>query len=272
MPFSVLLDVSPAAVIIRVIMGSEVETTRNKRASRRRGIDIALVLALAPVVAAAVRIWLYSGGDSSLFLTLLRTIDIPAILIGTSILIVPSLLIFIVFALVTDRKAWEWTKENVLGNRTVGTLVVPIILVVLGYTTPWPTIVLLVSVILVAVGIFFARRAWRKKHPKDDSKEGFWERFNPDSVPMLLSIVVMFLVTQSNMWLPLERMTIDQTPEVGYVLESTGEWTTILTSDRELTVTQTSDVAEREICESSNAGTLAMLIQGGRIKNAAECD
>jgi hypothetical protein len=190
-------------------------------ASRKRITNLALIVAVAPVVAAAIRIWLYSGGDSGLFLTLLRTINVPAILIGTSILIIPSLMIIGAFALVTDRNARTQIAKRLPENKAMETIVGPIVIIVLVYTTPWVYLVMVLLVLAVAVAAFFANRAWRKRHPVDPAKERFWDRF--DSIPMLLSVVVLFLVSQSSMWLPLERVAIDQTVRVGYVLESTGE-------------------------------------------------
>jgi hypothetical protein len=106
-------------------------------------LNTALLIALIPVTAAAVRIWVYSGGDNTLFLVLLRTINIPAVLIGTMILMIPSLLtIFAVVALM-NLEAGRWTKRKLSEHRFVSNVLFPASLIVIGYTLGWKIFVVL---------------------------------------------------------------------------------------------------------------------------------
>lgn len=243
-------------------------------ARKRSRFDVAVLIALLPVVAAAVRIWMYSGGDSALFLVLLRTLNIPAVLIGTGILMVPSLLTLALIILLTDKKAREWVKKLSSNHRWLFTIVIPIFLVIVGYTISWTTFVWLTAIALVALVFFFIQRRWRKFRQRKTGVEAAQRRspIGPDSFATLFTVVAVFLVTPTNMWLPLEQVSIaGGGARVGYVLESAAEWTTILTNDRKLEIVATPKVESRAICNVPNPGTLAMLIQHGSVKGGPDC-
>jgi len=261
---------------------NRLEPTQDAVASstKRSHFDIALIIALAPVLAAAIRIWLYSGGDSATFLVLLRTINIPAVLIGTGLLFIPYLLTFIAVALVADQKARQWGKRLFSRNPGAVTIVVPIALVTVLYTTPWPTLAWIAAIVTIALIIALIRLVYAKRRNviKSTSDEKLQvarkrTRYAFDSVTVLFTLIFLYSVTQTNMWLPLEQVRIqNEATRNGYVLESTSDWTTILTFNHTLDIVKTADVESRTACNSTNAGTVAMFMQGGGLENTVDCD
>lgn len=235
----------------------------------RLRIDAAIVVALAPLVAAATRIWLYSGGDSALFLVLLRTIDIPAVLIGTTVLIIPSALIWFALILLTDPRVRYRTHAWVNGNKWAPAVIGPLIFALIAYTLPWPTIAGLSAIIACAIGYYLWRKHRKKSTPHVDKSR----RVGPDSFVSIVSVAALFLIGPSSMWLPMERIEIaGSKPQTGYVLQTDNSWTTVLTSKRAIRIVPTTKIEKRQVCSSHNPGTLAMSMQDGGVHNAADCD
>lgn len=67
-------------------------------------VDVALLIAILPIAASALRVWLYSGGDTALFLALVRTIDLPTVIVGTSAVLAQSAVLFLVALVLIDWK------------------------------------------------------------------------------------------------------------------------------------------------------------------------
>lgn len=237
-------------------------------ARSRFRIDAAILIALTPVLAAAVRIWLYSGGDTSLFLVLVRTLNVPAVLIGTGALIVPVGTIILTITLATDATFRRNARLWVSSNRTILTVAIPILLVLVGYTAPWPLLVEVGVICALAIGYYYFRKAWKTSKPDADTKT----HPGPDSAATAITLITLFLLTPANMWLPMERIQINnEKAQTGYVLQSDGSWTTILTSERDVNLVRTPRIESRKICSSDGAGTLALSIQNGGLQNGVNC-
>lgn len=229
----------------------------------------ALVIALFPITAAAVRIWIYSGGDTALFLVLLQTVNIAAVLIGTMVLIIPSLITIVAIMALLNPAARRWAHEVLAGHRLVFDLLMPAALLIIGYTVSWTVFVTLASLGLIALLFFLARRAWRKNHRNTASRRRVDKS---DAIIPIFSGLLVFLITPSNMWLPLEQITtVQHKQQTVYVLESTTEWTTVLTVDRQVEIVKTREVQKREVCNVKNPGTFALFIQHGGLKEGADC-
>ena len=256
-------------------MSAELKLEETLQTTTRTRFDIALLIAIVPIAAATIRIWMYSGGDIALFLVLLRTINIPAVLVGTAVLLVPSLLLVGLVMILFDRKARAWIKARFARNSWTITVAFPVVGIVIGYTISWPYFVWLVIISACAVGYFFIRRFWQKRKvtKKTTNKKSFFGSTGPDSFIVLLSVVASFLVTPGNIWLPLEQVTITgRESSIGYVLESTSDWTTVLTKERTLSIIATSDLESRQLCDTHNPGTIALSMQKGGLKGGPDCD
>jgi len=231
-------------------------------------VDVALVIALAPLVAAALRIWMYAGGDNALFLVLLQTLDVGAVLIGTAVLLIPTLMIILVFVLATDGKARSVISAWLRRHLGVLQIVVPVVLVVIGYTVDWQSLLGFVAMVGLAIAYYFTVR-WieRRRRNVDVARR----RPGPDSIAAIISVVAVFLVLPGHMWVSLERISIQgRSAEVGYVLESSGEWTTVLTRDRTIDILATPDIRSRDICRVPKGTTIAMLLQQA-VPTGADC-
>jgi hypothetical protein len=231
---------------------------------RRRNLplDIALVIALAPLLGAAVRIWMYSGGDSALFFVLLQTLDAGPVLIGTAVLLIPTLLVVFVVTLVSDHKLRALTASWFRKNSRILSISIPLLLVIIAYTVDWLYLAIGLVTTLGAVAYYLVSRRLERRRRSRPGNNGRERPPGPDSIATFIAIVAGFLVLPGNMWLPLERISIQgEARATGYVLETTAEWTTFLTTDQGIRIIATSDVRSREICQASNNGTLAMLIQ-----------
>lgn len=243
------------------------------RKRERKLIDVALVIALAPVVAAGIRVWMYSGGDVSVFLVLLRTLDIPAALIASAVLLVPTLILLTAVILFTDWRARDWFSRTLERNTWIAPIF-PILFFIVIYTG---NIVFAIGAAFIVVDIivyFIIKRfwSWGHKHinqlliaPRGDPN-------GPASVLTIIAVLTIFLVVPGNMWLPEERVEqTDSPPVVGYVLESGEVWTTLLTSDRQIEVVPTADVEERAVCRPSGPVSLATLIFPSNLRDAPNC-
>ena len=206
--------------------------------------------------------WMYSGGDIAVFLVLVRTLNIPAVLIATVVLLVPWLLFVATMVLLTDWKARDWAKGWLADHRWIAPGV-PVVALIILYTGSWP-IALGALVIGLLVGIYlFVRRFWNWGHqhisrllvaPRGDQN-------GPNSLITVVTIVIVFLITPANMWLPLERIEMASgEQEVGYVLEATSDWTTLITVARRVDVLPTPEVKGRTICRTSSLPSIATLL------------
>jgi hypothetical protein len=230
--------------------------------NQRFSFDIALVIAVVPVAGAAVRIWMYSGGDISLFLVLLRTLNVPAVLIGTCVLMIPPLLIVLLVSMLTDRAARSRITGWLAQNPWATGVMLPIVFVVAAYTIDWRILVFVAGISTAALAIYAIRSVAKRRRAKSGPVRAVRRVRGADPIAVLLSVLAVFLVTPGNMWLPLETLSIEgDEARVGFVLESTAEWTTILTEEREVQIVATSTLESRSVCSTSNAGTLAMSIQ-----------
>ena len=249
------------------------KTTTSSVEHRRSRFDVALLIALVPVAGAAVRIWMYSGGDVAVFLVLLRTLNIPAVLIGTCLLIVPGLLLLALVILLSDWKARDWTKNWLTSHRWIAPAF-PIIFFLLLYTVSW-TILIPLGVLGVLTAAYFLTRRfwpWGKKHITDIAIAEREDRNSPASIITVIGVLVIFLITPTNMWLPLEKVGITKADDqVAYVLESTAEWTTLLSPDRKVEVIATSDIESRSVCRTSGGGSLTTLLYPSDLSNVPDC-
>lgn len=220
-------------------------------------LDVAILLAISPLLLTGLRVWLYSGGDTAIFLTLVRTLDVATVLVGTVAVLMQGLILLGVVLILTD---WEIRERFVAALRRPGVIAaLAVLFLLLFYTANAMFAFGLVAIALLA-GIFLALRRWvpwaRKilrwlVAPKGDPKR-------PDSLATVASVGITLLILPTNMWLPLEQLElIDSQQQTAYVLEVSSEWTTALTESRAVRIYPTEDVLGRETCRSATDLTLA---------------
>ena len=249
------------------------KTTVSSTEHKRSRFDAALLIALVPVAGAAVRIWMYSGGDVAVFLVLLRTLNIPAVLIGTCLLVAPGLFLLALVILLSDWKARDWAKDWLTRHRWIAPAL-SVTFILLLYTVSWTILIPLGVLGILTVAYFIIRRfwPWGKKHITDNAIAERGNRSGPDSIITVIGVLVLFLIAPTNMWLPLEKVGITKADDqVAYVLESTAEWTTLLSPDRMVKVIATSDVESRSVCRASGGGSLATLLYPSDLSDVPDC-
>lgn len=224
------------------------------RPERSLAVDIATVLTLAPVAAAGLRVWIYSGGDLAVFNVLIRTLDIPALLVSTAFQILPLIVWALIFYSLIEWRFRDWL-ENLLRNNRWLDVAAPLIFLLIIFTAPAKTVGLSV---LFFVGAFVGYRIIYSKAPRARSilaalvprrGDRIVGRGVADAASIAFFMALTFFASPGTMWLPLERVNIkDAPPLVGYVLESSEMWTTTLSRDYRILIISTSSVQSRTIC------------------------
>lgn len=81
-----------------------------------------------------------------------------------------------------------------------------------------------------------------------------------------LASCVILLIFVPTAWGPIERIGVSGSGSVvGYVVESTGDWTTIVTDARRIAIVDTSRVVSREVCPTVHVAIPVMLYQYGSV-------
>jgi hypothetical protein len=81
----------------------------------------------------------------------------------------------------------------------------------------------------------------------------------------LMSCVIV-LIIMPTAWGPVERISVSGSGSiVGYVAESTGDWTTVVTDARRIAIVDTSRVASRDVCPTVHVAIPVMLYQYGSV-------
>lgn len=95
----------------------------------------------------------------------------------------------------------------------------------------------------------------------------------PDVTSIVISVGIVILMVPQNMWLPLERLSVNGQDSVNaYVLQVSSEWTTLLTEQREIRIVSTDRVEARDICRPATSATLgALMLQIPRDSAAPTC-
>lgn len=236
--------------------------------------ESALVIALVPMIASAIRIWMLSGGDKTLFFVLLRGLNIPALLIGTVVSMLPTVLIIGFWVMITDKQARS--ELNLWANRLPASnhIFIPLLALIVLFTTTLSTALTLAGMAAFFTAVHFIRRGYFKRKARKNSVGTDVRKpsRSPDFLPSFVVVIFMFLLLPSNIWLPAEQLTTSSNGEInGYVLESDITWTTVLTTDRHLVTLATPQILTRSVCADSEPRTLANLYQKGGIKGGPQC-
>ncbi|MGX5770486.1 hypothetical protein ACWKWN_07005 [Microbacterium trichothecenolyticum] len=239
--------------------------------SRPRWLDIGVLLAVIPILLAAARVLLFSGGDPALFRVLVQTLNVPTVLLGTAITILPIVALLPLFMFASEPSALRHFAKAPWFSFAFGAyFVVVIAAVILG---PWPS---MGWTVLFGVALFLAFwlarrlrnavRAYRRgltarsalmaglpmvvRPPTDAWKSSTWG-------PVV--VVLLALAGLQSMWLPSERLLLsDGTELTAFVLEEKTEWTTVLTEERVVLRIETSQVDTRTVCEQGEFSSLLM--------------
>lgn len=252
---------------------------------RARWLDAALLIALLPVTAAAVRIVLYSGGDPTLMRVLIETLDVTTLLLGTLLPMFPLALWLVFQPLITDLPLTRKlvTQKHPTRSWWLALIIaLPLLYVLIG---PWPNALRTIG--WVAVGLLLgALTLWTVGVLRTRASGGTWRdslrvRLTVGTTPLggrghlliaPLVLVAVILVTPRGFWLPLESITTENSQVAGYVLQTENDWTTVMTEERAIFRYPADSITARFVCDQGEYTSLITVIAGGTPPPTSACD
>jgi len=187
-------------------------------------------------------------------LALLNSAGVANVLIGSTISVLPPLVPIIGWFLVKLAVEYYRAGRRALASAYAAGLtlllaveVSPVLLIAayaLAYLSPF-------------AGEWIVRRRGRTPVPRPAE----------NALALLIyvgSLPIIFIATGNTMWLPAEAITANGHTVVGYVTQSDGEWTSILTDKpRTIVIYATNTISSRSICRipsQSYSGTLQQIL------------
>lgn len=238
---------------------------------RPRWVDVGVILAVTPILLAAIRVLLFSGGDPALFRVLVQTLNVPTVLLGTAIAILPVAALYPLVWFATEPSALlHFARAPWFGFAFLAYVGVVLAYVTLG---PWPAagwMALLAATAFIAFWLLrrfrHGLRVYRRgltlgsafraptpmtvRPPTEAWKSSAW---------VLVGTLALGLVGLQSMWLPMEKIALTTGDEMtGFVLEEKTEWTTVLTDQRAVYRIATDTVDARTVCDQGEFASLVM--------------
>jgi hypothetical protein len=227
---------------------------------------VTLVLTLIPILLSALRIFAVANGDRPTLVTLLSTLDVKAVLLGTFAWLLPTA--FGVAAAI----CWiRWLQLRSVsrplgaGQRTaivwlaVCTTIVAVILFALAPVND-------LFNLLCVFAVYLFRKPER-------NRVGQGVIIGAASLVLVLAPVVF---RAANMWLPAEKIVLRNQPAiVGYVLAADPRYATVLkAADSTVQILELDDVESRTICRLNpglESASLVRYIAGSASKHTPPC-
>ncbi len=199
-----------------------------------------LILTLIPILLCAMRIFAVANGDRATLVTLLSTLDVKSVLLGTFAWLLPS-----AFGVVAAICWIRWIRlGSVTGPSSPSQRVTIFWLAI--FTTVMTLILFLFApvndlfnLLVLIPAVYLFRKTERNRAGK--------------AVIVVVAFVTIFLaplVFRRQMWHPAERIAVKQGPAiVGYVLATDSRYATVLqTADSAVQIIPFDEVESRTIC------------------------
>jgi hypothetical protein len=243
-----------------MLMQADTSSTRKLPVEWR---DFALFAPLAAIVAASLRVFIVSGSEPSVLRFLIKSLDIPSLLLATIVPAIPYSLLWLIAASC-------FIRVNLFPNKTLldvaansGAWVLRLAItffVALGIQS----LALLVTLLIPFLTIFALKRLVRRGTKIDESRGRNTIGVNPErAFSVILAVssacsvtmgLIMVLAT-SPMWLPAERIVVDGRTDavVGYVIEVGDDRTAIAdTRGNGVIFVDNEKIKERALCNEVN--------------------
>lgn len=230
------------------------ETPDTTTAAPGRPINLGLLIGVLPLLLAALRVLLWARGDQAVLATLVQTLNVQAIILGSLAPVVALGTAFAAFALMADPATWNpirrWVKRL---DSWVPIVAIPLSLAILVITK----IAVLVS-IATLLGIAVAARAIDRRRGRRRGRAP--AKWTENGWALAVGYVLWWLAT-APMWLPAEVVTLSSgTSTTAYVLSSGEGWTTLLTDDRSVLRVRSDQVTGRAVCNESGGRSLLQVV------------
>lgn len=228
---------------------------------------VTLVLTLIPILLSGLRIFAVANGDRATLVTLLSTLDVTAVLLGTFAWLLPTA--FGVAAAI----CWiRWlqlrsvSRPPTAGQRTailwlaVCTTILALILFAFAPVND------LLNLLLCLLAVYFFRKPER-------NRVGQAVIIGAAFLALVLAPV---LFRAANMWLPAEKIVLRNQPAiVGYVLTADPRYATVLkAADSTVQILPLDDVESRTICRLNpglESASLVRYIAGSASRRTPPC-
>ncbi len=228
---------------------------------------VTLVLTLIPILLSGLRIFAVANGDRATLVTLLSTLDVKAVLLGTFAWLLPTAF-GVAAAICWIRWLQLRSVSRPLGARqttallwlAVCTTILALILFALAPVND------LFNLLLCVFAVYFFRRPER-------NRAGQAVIIGAAFLALVLAPVVF---RAANMWLPAEKIVLRNQPAIiGYVLTADPRYATVLkAADSTVQILQLDEIESRTICRLNprlQSASLVRYIAGSASKRTPPC-
>jgi hypothetical protein len=228
---------------------------------------VTLVLTLMPILLSGLRIFAVANGDRPTLVTLLSTLDVKAVLLGTFAWLLPT-----AFG-VTAAICWiRWLQLRSV-SRSLGAgqttallwlaVCTTIVAFILFFLAPVND---LVNLFLCVFAVYFFRKPERNRVGQAVIVAAVF----------LTLVLAPMIFRAANMWLPAEKIALKNQPAmVGYVLAADPRYATVLkAADSTVQILEFDDVESRTICRLNpglESASVFRYIAGSASKRTPPC-
>lgn len=258
--------------------------TRRSRRTKSGWLNLGVAAAALPVAIAAFRILFYSGGDPVLMKVLVETLDVQTLILGTFLPLLPVLAWAMFQPLISNWSVVETLVGKTKRGRVRGFLLASALTALYLLLGSWPDSGRLIAYLFVGslLGLAIARgfivigqrragQSWRKAfRTRVVRGDTFLELPHLLIAPIL--VLGLVLVAPTNMWLPLEDLTVGNDRLQAYVLQNEGGWMTLLEDGRDIRRVESEVVTERVVCDQGDYESLLLIWTGRTNLNPLACD
>jgi hypothetical protein len=228
---------------------------------------VTLVLTLIPILLSGLRIFAVANGDRATLVTLLSTLDVTAVLLGTfAWLLPPAFGVAAAICWIRWLQLRSGSPPPSAGQRTailwlaVCTTILALILFAFGPVND------LFNLLLCLLAVYYFRKPER-------NRVGQAVIIGAAFLTLVLAPV---LFRAANMWLPAEKIVLKNQPVmVGYVLATDPRYATVLkAADSTVQILELDDVESRTICRMNpglESASLVRYIAGSASKRTPPC-
>lgn len=211
------------------------------------------LLALAPVLVAAARVLVFSGGDPAVLATVVRGLDIPAVVLASLGSTLGLIVGYTLYVVIANRHV---TPVGLRWFRGASPLALTLLLIlVLGVVWLSPLQQLLMVAAFILLGVVF-----RVVSGVVDRRRG---TYVPADVPAIAAVIVFALLgNMSGTWMPAEVVGLDDgSSRVAYVVGTSDGWvTTIGVHDMAVELVPSAEIASRHVCDLTAQRSLSQIL------------
>jgi hypothetical protein len=214
--------------------------------------NVSFVVTIVPFAVAALRLVRVSGLDPAVLAVLLETVDFVALFIGTTLVVLPAILAYLISIWLLIRQSLLPSQERRMRYR------ISFLVTVFGFFL----VVFLSPGLVIGVAFlwgvswflewFFRRRGETESWSVRRARE---RNFIRAQLHTLTGFVALIIFMPSQLWLAPHSVSVDNNVDVVYILKSDEITTTVLSHDtNEIKVVATDEITESHPCSVTSDG------------------